>query len=115
MQCIADIFVSFLTLNIFASLAAYERQLLLERQRDGIAIAKQNGKYKGRSYVRHPINFKECFEKYQKATKENPYTFKQFQHDTKLASNTLIRMIRECKKDAVPEQRAVDFQRKKNK
>lgn len=37
-----------LMLNLLSSLAQFERDLLLERQREGIAIAKAKGKYKGR-------------------------------------------------------------------
>ena len=35
-------------LTVFAALAELERETILQRQREGIAIAKQNGKYKGR-------------------------------------------------------------------
>ena len=35
-------------LNLFSALAQFERDLLLQRQREGIAIAKAKGKYKGR-------------------------------------------------------------------
>jgi DNA invertase Pin-like site-specific DNA recombinase len=37
-----------MTLNIFASVAQFEREIMLERQREGIAKAKAEGKYKGR-------------------------------------------------------------------
>jgi len=37
-----------LMLTIFAGLYQFERECTLERQREGIAIAKQAGKYKGR-------------------------------------------------------------------
>lgn len=37
-----------LTLNLFASIAQFEREIMLERQREGIAKAKAEGKYKGR-------------------------------------------------------------------
>ncbi len=37
-----------LMLNIFASLSQFEREQLKERQKEGIAIAKANGKYTGR-------------------------------------------------------------------
>jgi DNA invertase Pin-like site-specific DNA recombinase len=37
-----------LTLNIFSSVAQFEREIMLERQREGIAKAKAEGKYKGR-------------------------------------------------------------------
>jgi DNA invertase Pin-like site-specific DNA recombinase len=38
-----------LTFNILASIAQFERQIMLERQREGIAKAKGEGKYKGRA------------------------------------------------------------------
>lgn len=38
-----------LMLNLLASIAQFERELMLERQREGIAKAKADGKYKGRS------------------------------------------------------------------
>ena len=37
-----------LTLTMFAAIAEFERDLMLERQREGIAKAKGEGKYKGR-------------------------------------------------------------------
>jgi DNA invertase Pin-like site-specific DNA recombinase len=37
-----------LQLTILAAVAQFEREVMLERQRDGIAAAKKEGKYKGR-------------------------------------------------------------------
>lgn len=37
-----------LMLTIFAGLAEFEREMILERQREGIALAKERGVYKGR-------------------------------------------------------------------
>ena len=37
-----------LMLSMLASISTFERDLMLERQREGIAIAKAKGKYKGR-------------------------------------------------------------------
>jgi DNA invertase Pin-like site-specific DNA recombinase len=37
-----------LMLNMFAAMAQFEREMMLERQREGIANAKADGKYKGR-------------------------------------------------------------------
>jgi DNA invertase Pin-like site-specific DNA recombinase len=37
-----------LMLNLLGSIAQFERELMLERQREGIAKAKADGKYKGR-------------------------------------------------------------------
>ncbi len=38
-----------LMLNILGSVAQFEREIMLERQREGIAKAKAQGKYKGRA------------------------------------------------------------------
>src|SRR6185295_14030729 len=38
-----------LFLNIVGSIAEFEREMMLERQREGIAAAKAQGKYKGRA------------------------------------------------------------------
>jgi DNA invertase Pin-like site-specific DNA recombinase len=37
-----------LMLTMLAAISTFERDLILERQREGIAIAKQEGRYKGR-------------------------------------------------------------------
>ncbi len=37
-----------LMLNMFAAMTQFEREVMLERQREGIAKAKAEGKYKGR-------------------------------------------------------------------
>lgn len=38
-----------LMMNLMGSIAEFERELMLERQREGIAKAKADGKYKGRA------------------------------------------------------------------
>lgn len=48
-----------LTLSILASIAEFERALMLERQREGIAKAKAAGKYKGRKASINPERIKE--------------------------------------------------------
>jgi DNA invertase Pin-like site-specific DNA recombinase len=40
---------STLTLTILAAVAQWEREMMLERQREGVAKAKAEGKYKGRA------------------------------------------------------------------
>ena len=39
----------FRSLNVMSSVAQFEREMMLERQREGIAKAKAEGKYKGRA------------------------------------------------------------------
>jgi DNA invertase Pin-like site-specific DNA recombinase len=38
-----------LVLNVFGAIAQFEREMMLERQKEGIAKAKAEGKYKGRA------------------------------------------------------------------
>ena len=38
-----------LMLNLLASISQFEREVMLERQREGVAKAKTEGKYKGRA------------------------------------------------------------------
>lgn len=41
-------------LTIFGAVAELEREYILQRQKEGIAIAKKNGLYKGRKPIEHP-------------------------------------------------------------
>ena len=41
-------------LTVFGAVAELEREYILQRQKEGIAIAKQNGVYKGRKPIKHP-------------------------------------------------------------
>ena len=51
--------MSMLLLNVMGAFAEFERSLILERQREGIAIAKQKGLYKGRKPSLNPDQIKE--------------------------------------------------------
>lgn len=55
-----------LMITFLAAIYEFERANLLERQRDGIAVAKMQGKYKGRKQVAKPANFDEVYRKWQK-------------------------------------------------
>lgn len=59
-----------LQMTMMAAIAKFERAMILERQREGIAIAKREGKYKGRKAVSVP-NIGEYYQKYmsRQATK----------------------------------------------
>jgi len=41
-------------LTVFGAVAELEREYILGRQKEGIAVAKQNGVYKGRKPIEHP-------------------------------------------------------------
>ena len=53
-----------LMLTFLGAIYEFERANLLERQRDGIAVAKKQGKYKGRKQVSKPTNFSEVYKKW---------------------------------------------------
>ena len=53
-----------LMLTIFAGLAQFEREVMLQRQREGIEIAKAAGKYKGRRKKQIP-DFMDYYKKVQ--------------------------------------------------
>lgn len=54
-----------LMLTMIGAINAFERENMLERQREGIAIAVQEGKYKGRKEVEYPSNWDEVYSKYK--------------------------------------------------
>ena len=54
-----------LQMTMMAAIAEFERAMILERQREGIAIAKREGKYKGRKPVLVP-DIGEYYEKYMR-------------------------------------------------
>jgi DNA invertase Pin-like site-specific DNA recombinase len=51
-----------LMLTMIAAIAEFERDNLLERQREGIAIAKEKGMYKGRKKIEPPKNWEEVYK-----------------------------------------------------
>lgn len=52
-------------LTVFAAVAELEREYILQRQREGIAIAKQQGKYRGRPPKAYP-GFERIAARWQK-------------------------------------------------
>lgn len=53
-------------LTVFGAVAQLERGYILERQAEGIAVAREKGKYKGRK----PIEYPKQWDKYYKMMKE---------------------------------------------
>ena len=82
-------------LSIFAALSELEREQTLQRQREGIAIAKSQGKYKGRQPL--PIDwikFGQLYEQWQSGT----ITAVWFQKEMGLQANTFYRRLKEYKR-----------------
>ena len=78
-------------LTMIAATNEFERQNLLDRQREGIAIAKRNGVYKGRKKVPLPDNFPTLYARYTRR-ELNKGQLAKVLHVTR---PTLERMIRE--------------------
>ena len=52
-----------LMMTIFAGLSQFERECMLERQREGIELARNKGKFRGKPYARFDNNvFKNCLQ-----------------------------------------------------
>ena len=51
-------------LTVFGAVAELEREYILQRQREGIAIAKEQGKYTGRKSIQ-PVNFDAVVEQWR--------------------------------------------------
>jgi DNA invertase Pin-like site-specific DNA recombinase len=54
-----------LMVTMMGAINEFERTNLLERQREGIAIAKENGVYMGRKEIDYPANWIEIYSKYK--------------------------------------------------
>jgi len=54
-----------LAMTMFAAIATFERKIMLERQREGIALAKAQGKYRGRKEAKKPQNWQELVRMHQ--------------------------------------------------
>lgn len=52
-------------LGIIGSIYQFERECLLERQKEGIRIAKEKNIYKGRKKIDYPSNWDEVYKKYK--------------------------------------------------
>ncbi|MDE6833926.1 MAG: hypothetical protein K2J39_06770 [Ruminococcus sp.] len=69
-----------------------ERELLKQLQREGIEIAKSQGKYKGRQPI--PIDWTK-FEQLYVKWKLKEITARDFMNKMNLTSNTFYRLLRE--------------------
>lgn len=79
-----------LQMTMLAAISEFERDMILERQREGIALAKQAGKYKGRKRIIIP-NIGEYYERYMNRVANKT----QIAAELKISRNTLDRLFEE--------------------
>lgn len=77
-------------LTVFGAVAELEREYILQRQKEGIAIAKQNGVYKGRKPIEHPK-----FMEVVAVWKEGKITAKEAMKRLDMKPSTFYRKIKE--------------------
>ena len=77
-------------LTVFGAVAELEREYILQRQAEGIAVAKQNGKYKGRKKI---VN--DNFEKVYKEWKADNITAVRAMELLGMKRNTFYRRVNE--------------------
>lgn len=79
-----------LMLTMIGAINEFERTNLLERQREGIAIAKREGKYKGRKAVSIPD-----FEKYYQRYSTRQISKSELAKELNISRPTLDKLIKE--------------------
>ena len=82
-----------LMFTMITSIKEFQRLNLLERQRDGIAIVKANGMYKGRKKINYPSNWQEIYARY----KNRELTGTDAMVLLKLKRNTFYKLVDEYK------------------
>lgn len=80
-----------LMLTMIGAINEFERANLLERQREGIALAKQQGKYKGRKKIDFPDNWDEVYAQW----KNRQITGTQAMNLLNLKRNTFYNLLKE--------------------
>jgi DNA invertase Pin-like site-specific DNA recombinase len=82
-----------LMVTMIAAINEFERRNLLDRQREGIAIAKKNGVYQGRKAIQKPDNWNDVYSKY--ATRQ--MTAEAAMKTLDLKRNTFYKLVSEQK------------------
>jgi DNA invertase Pin-like site-specific DNA recombinase len=90
--CGDDSPLSILMLNLMGALAEFERNLMLERQREGIARAKREGKYRGGKNKLAPEQVKEIKERIAQGV-----TKARIAKDFKISRQTIYHYLNENK------------------
>lgn len=80
-----------LMLTMIGAINTFERENMLERQREGIALAVQKGKYKGRKKISYPTNWTEIYNKY----KTRKLKVNEAMDQLGLKRNTFYKLVKE--------------------
>lgn len=80
-----------LMLKMIAAINEFERENLLERQKEGIAIAKEKGVYKGRKQIDFPSNWDEVYNKW----KHREITGSEAMEQLDLKRTTFYKLVKE--------------------
>ena len=80
-------------LTIFGAVAELEREYILQRQREGIAIAKEHGKYTGR-----PMKTPPDFEKIVRQWRQGEMTAIEARKRLGISKATFYRRLQSTKK-----------------
>jgi len=80
-----------LMLTMISAIYQFERENLLERQKEGIEIARQAGKFKGRKQIDRPDNWEAIYSKW----KQRGLTAKQAMAELNLKTNTFYKLVKE--------------------
>ena len=83
-------------LTVFAAVAELEREYILQRQREGIAIAREQGKYTGRKPLPLPDNFERVVARWR----AGEITATEAVRQTGLKPNTFYRRCAKSKQTA---------------
>ena len=82
-------------LTIFGAVAELEREYIRQRQREGIEIARKQGKYKGRP-AKQPDDFEEVYSQWKQKKITAAYASKQLG----ISRSTYYRKVREYEENA---------------
>lgn len=80
-----------LMLTVIGAIYEFERTNLLERQKEGIAIAKMRGRYKGRKKISFPLDWDSVYKEWS----QRKITAKKAMQILNLKPNTFYRMLSE--------------------
>lgn len=80
-----------MTLTMIAAINEFERSILLERQKEGIAIAKREKRYQGRKRIQQPDSFELLYGRYR----DHKVTKSEIARQLEISRPTVDRLIKE--------------------